>query len=96
VRLPTKRAITGSQTTQVQQGASARTDEKWRHETLEAELGVVGYYDLRGILERPKETYSFSDHWKTIIGGELHRGDDRSSLLLRSELSRIRRSPLPL
>jgi hypothetical protein len=78
-------AIIGNQTTRVQHGASARISNKWLHETLEGELGVVGYFNPRGILVRPKVTYSFSDHWKTIIGGEIYRGDDRSVFgLLRS------------
>jgi hypothetical protein len=71
-------AIIGNQTARVQHGASARISDKWLHETLEGELGIVGYFNPWGILVRPKVTYSFSDHWKAIVGGEVYRGDDRS------------------
>jgi len=71
-------AIIGNQTAQVQHGASARISDKWRHETLEAELGIVEYFNPQGVLVRPKVTYSFSDHWKAIIGAEVYRGDDQS------------------
>ncbi len=71
-------AIISNQTTRVQHGASARIGNKWLHETLEGEIGVVGYFNPQGVLVRPKVTYSFSDHWKTIIGAEIYRGDDRS------------------
>jgi len=71
-------AIIGSQTERVQHGASTRVSDKWLHETLEAEIGVIGYFDPRGVLVRPKITYSFSDHWKAIVGGEVYRGSDRS------------------
>jgi hypothetical protein len=78
-------AIIGSQTSRVQHGASARISDKWLHETLEGELGVVGYFNPDGILVRPKVAYSFSDHWRAIIGGEVYRGNDRSVFgLLRS------------
>lgn len=71
-------AIIANQTSEVQHGASARIGDKWLHETLEGEVGFVGYFGPRGILVRPTLTYSFSDHWKTIIGGEVYQGDDRS------------------
>ena len=78
-------AIIGSQVVRLQQGASARVGDKWLHETLEGELGAVGYFNPWGILVRPKVTYAVSDRWKVIIGGEDYRGDVKSVFgLLRS------------
>lgn len=84
-------AIIGSQTKRVQHGASTRVSDKWLHETLEAEIGVVGYFDPRGVLVRPKITYSFSDHWKAIVGGEVYRGSDQSvfGLLRRNSVGYV-------
>lgn len=78
-------AIIANQTMRVQHGASARIGDKWLHETLEGEFDLVGYFNPRGILVRPKVTYSFTDHWKAIAGGEIYRGSDQSVFgLLRS------------
>jgi len=84
-------AIIGSQAKRAQHGASARISDKWLHETLEAEIGIVGYFDPEGVLVRPKVTYSFSDHWKTIVGGEVYRGSDQSvfGLLRRNSVSYV-------
>jgi len=84
-------AIIGSQAKRAQHGASARISDKWLHETLEAEIGIVGYFDPEGVLVRPKVTYSFSDHWKTIVGGEVYRGSDQSvfGLLRRNSVGYV-------
>lgn len=83
--IATEEAVIGSQVQRVQQGASARVGDKWLHETLEGEIGAVGYFNPWGILVRPKVTYAISDHWKVIIGGEVYRGDVESVFgLLRS------------
>lgn len=77
-RVAQEEAIIGSQTRGTQHGASARISDKWLHETLEAEIGIVGYFDPKGVLVRPKVTYSFTDHWKAIVGSEVYRGSNQS------------------
>jgi len=56
--------------------ASTRVGYKMFHETLEAELALVGWFN-NGLI-RPKITYSFSDQWRGILGAEFYAGDNES------------------
>jgi hypothetical protein len=71
-------AVATNQLDRVQQGASFRLSQKWRHETLEAEVAGALIFTRHEYMIRPKVTYAFTDRWKGIVGADLFRGNRRS------------------
>jgi hypothetical protein len=67
-------ALLAGQLVRLNSGVTFRISNKWRHDTLEAEVfGIVNARRHDGLL-RPLVTYSFSDRWKGTLGAELYRG----------------------
>lgn len=74
----TQQAILNSQTRRVQHGASFRLADKWRHDTLEAEIAAAAYVGPSGAALRPKLVYAVTDSWKVLAGAEILRGEASS------------------
>jgi hypothetical protein len=60
---------------QVNNGITFRINNKWFHETLEAEILSVVNFTHSNSYFRPLVTYALNDHWKVTVGGELFTGD---------------------
>jgi hypothetical protein len=71
-------AAFSNQAKRVQHGATLRLSDKWRHDTLEAEVAAVAYAAPHGVAVRPKADYAISDRLKIIAGAEFYRGDSSS------------------
>jgi hypothetical protein len=67
-----------NQARRVQNGATLRLSDKWRHDTLDAEIAAVAYAAPRGVAIRPKASYAVSDRLKVVAGADLYRGDASS------------------
>jgi hypothetical protein len=74
----TQQAVLNSQTRRAQHGASFRLADKWRHETLEAEIAAAAYVGPSGAALRPKLVYAVTDSWKVLAGAEVLRGEASS------------------
>ena len=59
-------------------GASLRVSHTWLNETLEAEVGNIVTFTRLDFAVRPKVTYSLTDRWKVVVGGDIFRGERRS------------------
>jgi len=59
-------------------GATARIAAHWRHETLRAELLLVGYASPYSLFARPMLTYDLSDRTRLRAGYEHYTGADAS------------------
>lgn len=70
--------ILSRQLERVDFGFSLRLANKWRHETLEAELATVYSFEYQDYAIRPKLIYAFDDHWKGTLGADIFRGPRRS------------------
>jgi hypothetical protein len=57
-------------------GFTFRINDKWLHETLEAEIFAAANIGRSNCFLRPLVTYSFDDHWKATFGAEIYRGAD--------------------
>jgi hypothetical protein len=69
-------AIVDGQRDRVSNGVSMRVSDKWRNDTLEAEIfGVVDLTRADRFI-RPLVTYAFTDHLKGTVGADLYRGAD--------------------
>jgi hypothetical protein len=60
-------------------GASFRISYKWFHETLDAEITIVRYFNRGDSLIRPKLKYAINDTTYWIVGGELYSGPNDAS-----------------
>jgi hypothetical protein len=71
-------AAFSNQAKRVQHGATLRLSDKWRHDTLTAEIAAVAYAAPHGVAVRPKADYAISDRLKVIAGADFYRGDSSS------------------
>jgi hypothetical protein len=71
-------AAFSNQARDVQHGATLRLSDKWRNDTLEAEIAGVAYAAPRGIAVRPKASYAISDRLRVLAGADFYRGDASS------------------
>ena len=58
----------------VQQGATFRVSNQWRHETLKAELAGVFLAPPWQFVVRPRASYAATDHWEVRLGADLWGG----------------------
>jgi hypothetical protein len=68
-------AVVSQQGRERQHGTTVKVSNKWRHETLEAEVSGVFYAAPNQGVLRSKISYAISDRWRVIVGGELLRGE---------------------
>jgi hypothetical protein len=73
-----QQSIFAGQAARVQHGMSARVGAKWLHDTFEADLSGAGYFGPRGVVLRPRLSYSVTDQMRVLAGTEIYRGDDAS------------------
>ncbi|HET9445944.1 MAG TPA: hypothetical protein VFO35_06780, partial [Steroidobacteraceae bacterium] len=59
-------------------GVSFRISNKWRNDTLEAEIFAVHSLTRGDSLLRPLVTYAFTDRWKGTVGAEIYRGSSNT------------------
>ena len=59
-------------------GATMRPSLKLMNQNLEAEVAWVLWISRFSSLLRPKLSYSFSDSFKTVFGGEIYTGNSQS------------------
>ena len=74
----TEEALVANELDEIQHGASLRISQKWLNETLEAEVGSIVTFTRLDFAVRPKVTYSVTDRWKVVVGGDIFRGERRS------------------
>jgi hypothetical protein len=67
-------ALVDGQRDAVGNGFTFRVSNKWRNDTLEAEIFGVVNTTRHDRLLRPLVTYAITDHWKGTIGAEIYHG----------------------
>lgn len=67
-------ALVDGQRDAVGNGFTFRVSNKWRHDTLEAEIFGIVNTTRHDRLLRPLVTYAITDHWKATVGAELYHG----------------------
>lgn len=73
-----QQAILTSQTAGVQHGLTVRVANRWRRETLDAEIAAAGFLRPAGYVVKPRVTWSVSDRWKLVAGADWFGGSDES------------------
>jgi hypothetical protein len=68
------RSLLIQQQSRVQNGMSARVSYKWFHETLEAEVHGVTWFERGDFVISPRAAYAINDNVKVSIGADLYRG----------------------
>lgn len=69
-------AVLARQLEEFEHGITLRIANKWRHETLEAEISTIYSFTYHDYAIRPKLVYSFDDHWKGSLGADIYRGSN--------------------
>lgn len=75
------------QLTPTQNGMSTRVGYKWFHETLEAEVTAVGYFEKGDNFVRAKALYHFTDTLRITAASETYSGPDESLFGLQKKNS---------
>ncbi|HVY36780.1 MAG TPA: hypothetical protein VHM31_02565 [Polyangia bacterium] len=68
------RSLLIQQQARLQHGMSARVSYKWFHETLEAEVHGVTWFEGGDFVLSPRATYAINDNLKVSIGADIYRG----------------------
>ena len=68
------RSLLIQQQARLQIGMSARVSYKWFHETLEAEVHGVTWFEGGDFAISPRATYAINDNLKVSIGADVYRG----------------------
>ena len=71
-------AILANQTSGAQHGLTVRVANRWRRETLDAEVAAAGFLGPAGYVVKPRIAWSVTDRWKLVAGGDWFDGDDES------------------
>ena len=80
-------AAAAGQLTPTQNGMSTRIGYKWFHETLEADLTAVGYFEKGDTLLRAKLLYRWTDTLRVSVGEETYDGPSESLFGLQKKNS---------
>lgn len=80
-------AVAAGQLTPTQNGMSTRIGYKWFHETLEAEVAAVGYFEKGDSLVRTKVLYHWTDTLRVTVAQETYSGPDTSFFGLQKKNS---------
>jgi len=75
----TLNSIIDAQEASISRGLTFRVSDKWFNDTLEAEILAVINSDRGDYFARPLLTYTFTDHVKGLLGGDLYRGGGDTS-----------------
>jgi len=70
----TLNAIISGQEARSSYGVTFRVSNSWFNQTLTAEIFAVMNFTRADHYLRPLVTYTFNDHLKGMLGGELYRG----------------------
>lgn len=70
----TENAILFYQQHRANYGLTSRISDRWFHDTLEAELLLVIYFNPTNMYLRPVVTYAFTDRVKGSVGGDIYSG----------------------
>lgn len=70
----TENAVIDGQASRISNGLTFRINDKWLNDTLEAEIFTVANFAHSNYFVRPQVSYSFNDHLKGTVGGEIYRG----------------------
>jgi hypothetical protein len=67
-------ALVDGQRDAIANGFTFRVSNKWRNDTLEAEIFGVVNTTRHDRLLRPLVTYAITDHWKATVGADIYHG----------------------